>query len=189
MRNMRFLVVALVVLAIAAWGAGQAQAPKPSPAPAPAAKAAPGQLVTGAQAFALMKTLVGEWQGTGTAGDKSLPARFSYGLTGAGSALVETLFPGTPHEMVTVYHLDGPKFMLTHYCAAGNQPSMVLDPSSTGNHLVFVFLRGTNMDPQRDTHMHNARYTFLGADHILAEWDTSQAGKIETKKFDLTRRK
>lgn len=181
MKHPRILLVVWTVVVLVAGAAGQAQAP--------AAKAAAGQPVTGAQAFALMKTLVGEWQGTGKSGQKSIPAHFSYRLTGAGSALVETLFPGTPHEMVTVYHMDGPKFMLTHYCAAGNQPSMILDPSSTRDHLVFVFLRGTNMDAARDTHMHNARYAFLDADHIQAEWDTWQAGKIETKRFDLARQK
>ena len=50
-----------------------------------------------------------------------------YKLTGAGSALVETQFPGTGHEMVSVYHLDGDDLRMTHYCAAGNQPRVKLD--------------------------------------------------------------
>ena len=48
----------------------------------------------------------------------------TYRVTAAGSAVMEVLFPGTDHEMVTVYHQDGDDLILTHYCAAGNQPRM-----------------------------------------------------------------
>jgi len=47
-----------------------------------------------------------------------------YGVTAAGSAVVETVFPGSPHEMVTVYHADGTDLVLTHYCMEGNAPRM-----------------------------------------------------------------
>ena len=47
-----------------------------------------------------------------------------YAVTAAGSAVVETVFPGTEHEMVTVYHADGSDLVLTHYCMEGNQPRM-----------------------------------------------------------------
>ena len=47
--------------------------------------------------------------------------------TGGGSAVTETLFPGTAHEMMSVYHMDGDDLVLTHYCAGGNQPRMMLE--------------------------------------------------------------
>ena len=31
-----------------------------------------------------------------------------YSVAASGSAVVETAFPGSPHEMVTVYHADSP---------------------------------------------------------------------------------
>jgi hypothetical protein len=46
-----------------------------------------------------------------------MPVRVEYRVTGAGSAVVETLFPGTPHEMVTVYHARKGVLCMTHYCA------------------------------------------------------------------------
>ena len=45
-----------------------------------------------------------------------------YGVTAAGTAVMEALFPETDHEMLTVYHLEGNDLVLTHYCAMGNQP-------------------------------------------------------------------
>ena len=51
-------------------------------------------------------------------------------LTGGGSAVQETIFPGAAHEMVSVYHADGKDVVMTHYCALGNQPKMKLDPAS-----------------------------------------------------------
>src|SRR5262245_39289826 len=69
-------------------------------------------------AFAKLKTLVGTWKATSSEEQKAeikkkhgddhpTEADVNYKLTGAGSALVETQFPGMPHEMVSVYHLDG----------------------------------------------------------------------------------
>jgi len=45
------------------------------------------------------EALSGDWTLNG--GDSSVGV--SYHVTAAGSAVVETLFPGTPHEMVSVY--------------------------------------------------------------------------------------
>ena len=69
--------------------------------------------------------------------------------------MVETVFPGSPHEMVTVYHADGPDLVLTHYCMEGNQPRM----RAQGRQRLALRIpvrRGTNIDPQRDRHMHSA---------------------------------
>jgi hypothetical protein len=103
--------------------------------------------------------------------------------------VMETLFRGTPHEMVTMYHLDGDKLLLTHYCAAGNQPRMVLNvQQSTPELLVFEFAGGTNLDPTKDMHMHAGRIRILGADRLENEWDSYQAGKkTGAAKFTLQR--
>lgn len=77
--------------------------------------------------FERMKALAGEWEGTyewsqGRSGGG--PLRVSYFLTGAGSALVESLIQGGVTTMTTVYHLDGTQLRMTHYCAARNQPRL-----------------------------------------------------------------
>src|SRR5262245_10275721 len=83
----------------------------------------------------------------------------TYHLTGSGSAVVEELFPGTPHAMTTVYHADGGDLVLTHYCMAGNQPRMRAKPGA-GPRVDFAFDGGTNIDPARDEHMHQASFEF-----------------------------
>ena len=40
--------------------------------------------------------------------------RVSYRVTSGGSAVEEILAGGTPHEMVTMYHLDGPRLLDAH---------------------------------------------------------------------------
>lgn len=52
------------------------------------------------------------------------PSYTEFALTSNGSAVRETMFPGTPHEMTNMYALDGNSLTMTHYCAGGNQPRM-----------------------------------------------------------------
>ncbi len=105
-------------------------------------------------------------------------ATLVYKVIAAGSAVHEHMFPGTPHEMVTMYHCDGPDLMLTHYCAAGNQPRMKAEKSADPNQLVFHFAGGTNLNPAKDMHMHDVTITFIDAYHIRQEWTHYKDGKL-----------
>src|SRR5262249_15189060 len=69
-----------------------------------------------------------------------------YAVSAAGTAVVETVFPGRPQEMVTVYHADGADLVLTHYCMEGNQPRMRARETQ-GPRLDFAYDGGTNIDP------------------------------------------
>jgi hypothetical protein len=148
-----------------------------------------GQATDSRTAFEKLKTLAGDWQGT-VPGQKD-PVKVTYRVTSAGSALLETIMPDTPHEMVTVYHLDGSKLVLTHFCAVGNQPKMVLvTKSSNQQQLQFDFAGGANVRPRKDAHMHSMRMHFDGPDQITAEWDFHKEGKKQsTEKFTLTKLK
>jgi hypothetical protein len=138
-------------------------------------------------AFAKMKTLVGKWEGTMGGGKDSMPASVEYRLTGSNTALVETLGPGSPFEMVSVYHMDKTALVMTHYCGAGNQPFMKLKPGKDSNVLFFDFVSGSNMKPG-DMHMHRVTFTFDGADHVVAVWQSYNGGKPgEKAKFDFRR--
>jgi hypothetical protein len=141
-----------------------------------------------AAAFERLKSLAGEWTGTAGEGGGS-PATITYRVTAAGSAVVETLMPGSPHEMVTVYHRDGDALVLTHYCAMGNQPHMRLDvAASTADRLVFAFAGGANLDPAVDAHMHSGELRLLGPDRLEGDWTAYKDGKqTGTHRFVLTR--
>jgi CheY-like chemotaxis protein len=120
--------------------------------------------------------------------DVMLPGFNGWEVISARTAVMETLFPGTDHEMRSVYFLDGPDLVLTHYCAMGNQPRMKLAASSTASELVFEFAGGTNLDPARDMHVHDGRIRLLDADRIEAEWAVQQEGQEKGRnRFFLSR--
>jgi hypothetical protein len=142
-----------------------------------------GQAPTAKEAFEQLKKLVGTWEGT--AEDNGL--KVVYKLTGAGTTLVETQMPGTPMEMVSMYHMDGADLMMTHYCAAGNQPTMKYVPGKGGKSLDFDFVKGSNMKPE-DMHIHAARIRILSADSMESDWIGYSQGKpAGTVTFKLKR--
>src|SRR4029434_7613126 len=99
-------VLALLLFAATAWP----QAPN---SPKPASPSA---------AFDQLKNLAGEWEGDFTEGGQQMHATTSFRLVSGGSALMNVLGAGTPHEMVTMFHRDNNDLLATHYCAAHNQP-------------------------------------------------------------------
>src|SRR5438270_13163403 len=82
-----------------------------------------------------LKKLAGTWVAADDKGQPTAQVVSVFKVTSNGSTVQETIFPGTGHEMVTLYHLDGPDLVLTHYCALGNQPHMKLDPAAPKNRL------------------------------------------------------
>ena len=142
----------------------------------------------GSKEFERMKTLVGSWEGTSVEkGNAEQKVKLEYRMTGGVSALVETFFPGTPQEMVSVYHDDNGKLTMTHYCMLGNQPRMALK-SSSEKELMLDFIAGSNIDPMKDTHMHSLTITFEDNDHITHKWILFEAGKEKgAATFKLTR--
>lgn len=127
--------------------------------------------------FDRLKSLVGEWVPVGEDGKPKADVVCVYKLTAGGSAVHETLFPGTPMEMITVYHKDGKDLVLTHYCCVGNQPRMKCDAAGTDDVLRFKFSGGTNIDPTKDMHMHDATIKFVDADTVETTWVGYAKGK------------
>jgi hypothetical protein len=137
------------------------------------------------------KSLAGEWVGKMTEDGKEWhDASAKYTVTSAGSAVVETLGPGSPHEMVTVIHPDGKFLALTHYCAAGNQPHMKAAVNGDSNKFDFEFTSGSNMKSDKDMHMHSVTFTFVDKDTLQTVWTSYNDGKKEgTATFELKRKK
>src|SRR5690349_3118062 len=93
------------------------------------AEATPQSGVDATAAFARLKSLAGEW----TADTPMGKSHVTYQIIAGGTALVERETAEKMPEMLTVYHLDGGKLILTHYCMAGNQPRMqarAFDPAT-----------------------------------------------------------
>jgi hypothetical protein len=140
-------------------------------------------------AFDQLKTLVGRWQGGLMAADGP-PTTVTYDLTGNGSAVIEKLFPGTSHEMVSVYFMDGDDLVLTHFCAAGNQPRMKLTKTSANpTSLTFDFTGGTNLDAAKDTHIHGGSIRILDGGRLEEDWLVFAKGQqTAAHRFFLTRK-
>lgn len=113
-----------------------------------------------------MKKLAGTWVAVDKDGKPTDQVVSIIKVTAGGSAVHETLFPGQPHEMVSIYTVDGQDLIMTHYCVLGNQPRMKADPKSPANQIVFRFAGGTNLDPAKDKHMHEATLTIVSDDRI-----------------------
>jgi len=147
-----------------------------------------GGPVDGKAAFERLKSLAGEWQGT-AGGESGMPASVRYELGSGGTIVRELLFPGTEHEMLSVYHLVDGQLVATHYCAMGNQPRFKLQ-AATADELVFGFDGGTNFVPAKDTHVHDSRIRMVGPDRLEASWTVFAGGKqTGSNSFSLTRKK
>jgi len=143
--------------------------------------------VTGSKELEKLKTLAGTWQGTTVMDGKEVPASVMYKTSSNGSIVVETLFPGTPHEMVSVYYDENGKLGMTHYCAMDNQPHLTLETSSD-NEIDLVFANGTNLNPAKDGYMHDVSFDIKDNNNMVQEWTSYENGKEkEVSTFTLTR--
>ena len=138
-------------------------------------------------AFEKMRSLIGSWEGVAKIDGKDLPKATRFQMVAGSTVLAAWLNEGTPHEMVTMFHMDGNDLMATHYCAAQNQPRMVLASGSDPNRLVFKFKDGTNIHSDSG-YMREVTFIFDGARHHVEEWTFVQNGKAETTRFDFNRK-
>ncbi|HEX3554958.1 MAG TPA: hypothetical protein VIA62_17170 [Thermoanaerobaculia bacterium] len=138
-------------------------------------------------AFHRLLGLAGEWNGT--AGKESIPATVTYRVSANGTVVTEVLFPGTDHEMMTLYYLQGSDLLATHYCAMGNRPQFKLDlMKSTPKELIFNFDGGAGFNPGKDNHIHNGRIAFKDDGKLESFWSFYWAGEEKSvEDFHLTR--
>lgn len=136
-----------------------------------------------------LKTLEGKWEGTTTTEGKIEPAAVTYHVTAGGSTVVETLFPGTPHEMVSMYHDEDGKLTMTHYCMLGNQPKFAVDKSSPSD-LKLSFAKDNAGKTATEDHMHSLHMAFVDSDTLVNEWTPVLKGKSgQTTVLNLKRTK
>jgi hypothetical protein len=146
------------------------------------AKAVPKELES-------LKKLVGTWQGKAKMGPQEVPVTIVYESTAGGTAVLERLFPGTPHEMTSVYTAEGDRVVMTHYCAMGNHPKMTLKKADAKG-LAFEMAGTDGLGSAKEPHMHAMTVSWVDADHIRETWTSFDNGaKKEDKAFELARKK
>ena len=142
----------------------------------------------GSAEFEQLKKLSGRWEGKDphnkSGKDKMI---VDYKVTSGGSALVETIAPGTPHEMVSIYSESKPgKVSMTHYCMLHNQPILALE-STEGGVYKFDFSSRSQVS-KKDMHMHSLSIEWKSPDSIMQSWTDWQNGKPhDTMVFTLAR--
>jgi outer membrane lipoprotein-sorting protein len=124
-------------------------------------------------AFDQLKSLAGEWQGQSSMGGQSYPVKLKYEVISGGSAVIETMQPGTEPAMVSVYHENGDKLMMTHYCTGNNQPRLQTASLATPGKLDFEFLDISNMNSADGEYISGLILTIKDKDHITEEWKHS----------------
>ena len=135
------------------------------------------------KSFDKLKSLAGTWEGKTPNGQ---PAEVVYQVTSGGSALMSEI--KGPENMITMFHLDGARLLMTHYCAAGNQPRMTASLSPDGKTMTFAFLDATNLASPQEGHMQHVVFTFTDANHHSEEWTFLDHGKEMRERFDLARK-
>jgi hypothetical protein len=146
--------------------------------------------VTHSRDFEKMKELVGVWQGTTDMGKGPQTIKATYELTSAGSAILERLFVGPPHEMVTVYYDFNGKLTMTHYCSLGNQPHMELMNPGETNMMFVLSEKYPNLASVKETHMHSLKISFDSKDSITQTWSLYEKGEKKSDSvIKLTRTK
>lgn len=138
-------------------------------------------------AFDQLKSLAGKWEGKDSSGS---PVKISYKVISNGSVVMEYLEPAKEPEMVTMYSLDGDRIVVTHYCSAGNQPTLQTTPSPAANgKLDFSFVRITGTKTPEEGHMVALTVSFADKDHLTQTWTFQDHGKSMTDTFSYTRAK
>lgn len=143
---------------------------------------------TAVERFEQLKSLAGTWVGD-TDGDGTDDYEAVYHVIAAGSAVHQTMFPGTAHEMVNVYHLDGDDLLMTHYCAGGNQPHLKMTPVADRGRLEFEWVSVSNL-PSLDGHFMGAATIELVDENTIREhWSSFEnREKVSTMNWEITRK-
>jgi len=138
------------------------------------------------KSFEKLKTLAGTWEGKGIKGE---PLQVTFRMTSNGSAIMSEI--QGPEDMISMFHLDGDRLLMTHYCSAGNQPRMVGKMAPDGKSVTFDFLDVTNFTSSQPGHMQHVVLTMLDANHHTEDWDfmDRDGQQHEHERLDLQRTK
>jgi len=135
------------------------------------------------KAFTTIKSLPGTWEGNSQMG----PVKVTFKTTSGGSAVMSEILG--KEDMITMFNLDGPgRLLMTHYCAAGNEPRMEASVSPDGKVITFNYVDATNLASPDAPHMHKMVLTLIDENHHTEEWTFVDHGKEHKELFDLRRK-
>lgn len=135
------------------------------------------------KAFNAIKNMPGTWEGRTSEGDI---VQVNFKTVSRGSAVVSEILG--KEDMISVFHLDGSRLLMTHYCAIGNQPRMQASLTPDGKTITFDYVDATNLATPDAGHMRRMVLTVLDENHHIEEWTFIDHGKEHKAVFDLHRK-
>ena len=136
------------------------------------------------KAFAAIKNMPGTWEGNTPKG----PVQVIFKVTGRGSSVMSEIVG--QEDMISMFHMDGNRLLLTHYCAVGNQPRMAASVSPDGKTFTFTYVDATNLASPEAGHMQRMVLTLLDENHHTEDWTYMMPGdKPVHAHFELQRAK
>ena len=124
--------------------------------------------------FERIKALAGTWKGKSEMEGKVEDAKVEYSVTSGGSAVVEKLFPGTDHEMVSVYYDENGKLAMQHYCMLAAKPKM--DLASSDDKSIQLDFSSSNKIDTAKAHMHSLNLSFPAKNELVQRWTGIENG-------------
>jgi|FLOH01.1.fsa_nt_gi hypothetical protein len=135
--------------------------------------------------------MLGTWEMTDENGVSTGEVITDLRTTSGGSAVVETMFAGLPHEMVSMYFTSPEGLFMTHYCAKKNHPNLAASLDEETGDLIFQCMgAGANFRACSKTdHMHDVRY-HLDGDFLTSTWHSMTDGKLveDATVFNMVRK-
>ena len=150
--------------------------------------ASPGLAQSSPQlSFDVLKSLQGNWQGKDSLGH---PVKATFRLTGKGSALMSEYAELDQNEdMISMFHVDGDRLLMTHYCSAGNQPRMKATASPDRKTITFDLVDATNLASPEAGHMRRLVIKILSPKQHTEEWTYVENGNDDVVVADMRRAK
>lgn len=109
----------------------------------------------------------------------------SFKVVGKGSAVQESLLPGTVKEMVSMYHCDDFNNCLQvqakHYCAKQNQPELILDAAKSSDSVIIMACdMNTTLCNSAAGHVHGIKHELSqDNEHLKVTYTIYKDGKYE----------
>ena len=141
--------------------------------------------VSPSPALEKLKTLAGTWRAKGM-GKSGKVTNTEFAILSKGNCLQEDMNEDTLEWMLTLYCADSEGILMTHYCAAGNQPRMKA-ANWTGDTLAFEYLDAGNLASPDEGHMHKLVILIKDKRHFSATWTYRDHGKDVSDSFEYTR--
>ena len=137
------------------------------------------------KSFAAIQALQGTWEGKNSQGQM---LTVTFRQTAGGSAVMNEIHGQGDHDMITMFHLDGDRLLMTHYCSAGNQPRMKATLAPHGKSISFDFIDATNLASPDAGHMQHVVFSMPDANHHTEEWTFLDHSKEIKESFTLERK-